>query len=120
MQPPQYDNIIPAASFAGVGVQIAPVRPYLRRWVQCLWVAYDTNRNETFHHEKLYPDAGSSLTFEISPNGAQVAFFTMLQFVPSVGIYINAISVSGSGQVQALHYLVSGWNQPVIKSFLYP
>lgn len=75
MQTPQYDHIIPAASFAGTGVQIAPVRPNLRRWVQCLWVAFETNRNETFHHEKLYPDAGSSLTFEISPRGAQAAFF---------------------------------------------
>jgi len=74
MQLPHYDDIIPAASFAGTGVQIAPVTPHLRRWVQCMWVAFETNRSATFHHDKLYPDAGSSLTFEICPTGAQVAF----------------------------------------------
>lgn len=91
MHLPQYQqhNIIPASSFADIGLQLMPVSPLLSQWVQCLWLLMENSCGTSVYQEKLYPDAGSSLTFEITPTHASVALFHHAQVCTQPWILTN-------------------------------
>ena len=62
-------NIIPAASFDHVNIRFITVTAELQPYVQAIWYMTNEKPNLTEFTEKLYPDAGCSLTFRISDNG---------------------------------------------------
>ena len=63
MQMPIETQIIPAASFANANLNMLVPHPQLTSWVQCIWIMRPSHLNVD---EKIYPDAGASLTFSIS------------------------------------------------------
>lgn len=68
-----WGEIIPAASFNKLGVSLHASGSLLSPWIQCIWTA---TPGDILHlDEKLYPDAGASLTFEILPSSVNVYFF---------------------------------------------
>jgi AraC-like DNA-binding protein len=71
-----FDQIIPAASFERVPLQVLQPSHQLAEWVQCIWVmpAFCNTGDSVEILEKFYPDAGSSLTFQIGPNSAEAYF----------------------------------------------
>ena len=71
----QPEDIIPAACFAEMKLQFVPFSLRLSPWVQCVWLVRENVSQGVSFQEKLYPDAGSSLTFEISQTGADVTLF---------------------------------------------
>ncbi|CCQ10047.1 Transcriptional regulator, AraC family [Pseudoalteromonas luteoviolacea B = ATCC 29581] len=67
-------DVIPAASFSKLDCQLLQPKDSLEDWVQCIWVA-KSNPETHFHlQEKLYPDAGTSITFVLSPFTPRVFF----------------------------------------------
>lgn len=68
-------DVIPAASFSNIGLEMISPFPGLSSWIQCLWVTDHTKNNSRHVEEKLYPDAGSSLTFEIRNTRINARYF---------------------------------------------
>jgi len=68
-------DIIPAASFFDIGLKIVPPLTCLSNWVQCLWANDGSKSNQQPVEEKLYPDAGTSLTFEIRNTQIKARYF---------------------------------------------
>ncbi|MDV6316454.1 helix-turn-helix domain-containing protein [Idiomarina sp. HP20-50] len=68
-------DIIPAASFSDIGLKMVPPLRCLSSWVQCLWANDGSKSNPQRVEEKLYPDAGSSLTFEIRNTEIKARYF---------------------------------------------
>lgn len=68
-------DIIPAASFSDIGLKMIPPSPSLSSWIQCLWATNGSKSNPERVEEKLYPDAGSSLTFEIRNTRIDARYF---------------------------------------------
>lgn len=68
-------HFIPAASFSTANIAVISAPASLSRWVQCLWLVSDPQKNRQFIKEKVYPDAGTSLTFTINSTGASAQFF---------------------------------------------
>lgn len=58
-------DIIPAASFASMPLQLVQPSLALSPWVQCIWHSETSNSITGYIEEKFYPDAGASLTFDI-------------------------------------------------------
>ncbi|WP_394224435.1 helix-turn-helix domain-containing protein [Alteromonas gracilis] len=69
------NDIIPAASFKQMDIVFVPPSPCLKRFVQCIWVIDKTAPSTTSVNEKLYPDAGASLTFFINPTHCKALLF---------------------------------------------
>jgi len=68
-------DIIPAASFSDIGLKMIPPLPSLSSWIWCLWATNESKSNPERVEEKLYPDAGSSLTFEIGNTHINARYF---------------------------------------------
>lgn len=68
-------HFIPAASFSTANIAVISAPASLSRWVQCFWLVSDPQKNRQFIKEKVYPDAGTSLTFTINSTGASAQFF---------------------------------------------
>lgn len=68
-------HFIPAASFSTANIVVISAPASLSKWVQCLWLVSDIQKNRQFIEEKVYPDAGTSLTFTINSTGASAQFF---------------------------------------------
>ncbi|GEA06560.1 hypothetical protein KUL42_13210 [Alteromonas sp. KUL42] len=70
-----YKTIIPAASFSNIGIQFVPISNALTPYVQCIWFVSENASKTRSIQEKFYPDAGSSITFNITPNTVKAFFF---------------------------------------------
>ncbi len=68
-------DIIPAASFPSVNLTMLAPASGLEPWVQCLWMTTGNTLSAPYLEEKLYPDAGASLTFAIGTTGVSAAYF---------------------------------------------
>lgn len=68
-------DVIPAASFSYIDVALTSPLPPLCEWVQCLWATNRSNPHLLDLEEKLYPDAGTSLTFEIHDHHVNARYF---------------------------------------------
>ena len=68
-------EIIPAASFPSLNMKVVAPHPSISDCVQCIWLIRSKSDSPDIFREKLYPDAGSSLTFSISSIGVSVGLF---------------------------------------------
>lgn len=66
--------MIPADSFEALHVQTFFPEPHLKPWIQCYWVLGGEGGVGTAAREKLYPDAGSSLTIDLSTDQPAISF----------------------------------------------
>lgn len=72
-------NFIPPANFHLMGVTILEPPATVSRWVQCFCLIDGRKYSESFIEEKLYPDAGTSLTFTVNEHNAHVSFLNNTQ-----------------------------------------
>lgn len=72
------DYILPT-NFRTMGLTIIEPPAFIARWVQCFWLMDGRKSSERFIEEKLYPDAGTSLTFTVSENNTSVSFLNNTQ-----------------------------------------
>ncbi|QJR81283.1 helix-turn-helix transcriptional regulator [Alteromonas pelagimontana] len=68
-------TIIPASSFTALHIRLYEPQRLLKPWVQCIWTLEGCSHSKLQKTEKLYPDAGSSLTFKYEPDGIKAVFF---------------------------------------------
>jgi len=74
-------DIIPAASFSSSGLRIYPPSLKLNSWVQCAWVTGGGQESTLIQQDKFYPDAGASLTFDMSATHADVELLHQTQVI---------------------------------------
>ncbi|MCC2605903.1 helix-turn-helix domain-containing protein [Planctobacterium marinum] len=74
-------DIIPAASFSSTGLQIYAPSLKLSAWVQCVWATVGGQETPRIQEDKFYPDAGASLTFDISNGNVDVLLLHQTQVV---------------------------------------
>ncbi|SMQ79957.1 transcriptional regulator, AraC family [Pseudidiomarina planktonica] len=68
-------QIIPAASFSRLNMTLRPPLPAFSNAVQCLWAAHCSDTGLPQVTEKLYPDAGTSITFHIHNGSVAARYF---------------------------------------------
>lgn len=68
-------DFIPAASFSAMGIKIISPPRIISKWVQCFWLISKRQSSKFFFEDKVYPDAGTSLTFKVNNNDDVSASF---------------------------------------------
>lgn len=78
---PAIIDIIPAQSFESLKVLFHDLSPLIAPWVQCIWSTKSGMFARPVTLDKLYPDAGSSMTFTITADKVMATFMHNTQLI---------------------------------------
>ncbi|BDX07440.1 helix-turn-helix domain-containing protein [Planctobacterium marinum] len=102
-------DIIPSANFARADITLLPPPEHLQQWVQCLWLKPPQKRSTAQRFtDKFYPDAGASISFEISTTNVRATFLHQAQvltqsWTSEYGLLSVRLHPGAAGALLGLH-----------------